>query len=78
MSKNHWIVARPGLLGGKPCVRGTRLSVQFLLELLAGGATQEQILAEYPHLPPEGLEAAIRYAAELAGDHLAAPITKAG
>ena len=58
------IVADPQILGGKPCVRGTRLSVEFLLELAASGATQEQILAQYPQLTPEGLAAAFRYAAE--------------
>ena len=48
-----WIVANPQILDGKPCVRGTRLSVEFLLELAASGATQEQILADYPQLSPE-------------------------
>jgi hypothetical protein len=42
------IVADLKILGGKPCVRGTRLSVELLLELAASGATQEQILAQYP------------------------------
>ena len=64
------IVADPQILGGKPCVRGTRLSVEFLLELAASGATQEEILAQYPQLTPEGLAAAFRYAAEaLKGEH---------
>jgi uncharacterized protein (DUF433 family) len=64
------IVADQQILGGKPCVRGTRLSVEFLLELAASGATQEQILAQYPQLTPEGLAAAFRYAAEaLKGEH---------
>jgi len=64
------IVADPQVLGGKPCVRGTRLSVEFLLELAASGATQEQILAQYPQLTPDGLAAAFRYAAEvLKGEH---------
>ena len=57
------ITAHPGVLGGKPVVAGTRLSVSFLLELVAGGATQSEILAAYPELTPEGLEAALRYAA---------------
>ena len=48
----------PKILGGKPCVRGTRLSVEFLLELAASGATQEQILAQYPQLTQDGLAAA--------------------
>ena len=59
-----WIISRPDLLGGKPCIRGTRLSVDLVLELLAGGATREQILAAYPSLTDEGLTAALRFAAE--------------
>ena len=58
------IVSVPGILGGKPCARGTRLSVEFLLELAASGATQSDILAGYPQLTPEGLAAAFRYAAD--------------
>jgi uncharacterized protein (DUF433 family) len=58
------------ILGGKPCVHGTRLSVEFLLELAATGATQEQILTQYPQLTPDGLAAAFRYAADaLKGEH---------
>jgi uncharacterized protein (DUF433 family) len=64
------IVSDPQILGGKACVRGTRLSVEFLLELAASGATQEQILAQYPQLTPDRLAAAFRYAAEvLRGEH---------
>lgn len=58
------IVSSPQILGGKPTVGGTRLSVEFLLELAASGATQTQILSQYPQLTPEGLAAAFRYAAE--------------
>jgi uncharacterized protein (DUF433 family) len=65
------IVADPGILGGKPCVRGTRLSVEFLLELVASGGTRDDILAQYPQLTPEGLAAAFRYAADvLKGEHV--------
>ena len=65
------IVSNPEILGGKPCVRGTRLSVEFLLELAASGATQEQILAQYPQLTPGGIAAAFRYAASvLKGEHV--------
>ena len=65
------IVSDPQILGGKPCVAGTRLSVEFLLELAASGATQEQILAQYPQLTPDGLAAAFRYAANvLKGEHV--------
>ncbi len=44
-------------------LRGTRLSVEFLLELAASVGTQEQILAQYPQLTPDGLALAFRYAA---------------
>lgn len=64
------IVSDPQILGGKPCVCETRLSVEFLLELVASGATQEQILTQYPQLTADGLAAAFRYAADvLKGEH---------
>ncbi len=62
---DEFIVSDVEILGGKPCVRGTRLSVEFLLELAASGATQADILAQYPQLTPEGLAAAFRYAADV-------------
>jgi uncharacterized protein (DUF433 family) len=49
---------------GKPVVRGTRLTVEFLLRLLASEWTREQILREYPHLTSDGLDAALLFAAE--------------
>jgi uncharacterized protein (DUF433 family) len=60
---NDWIVANPGILGGKPCIKGTRISVEFILELLASGGTREDILHAYPQIPAEGLTAALQYAA---------------
>lgn len=64
------IVSDPQVLGGKPCLRGTRLSVEFLLELAASGATQAQILSQYPQVTPDGLAAAFQYAADaLKGEH---------
>jgi uncharacterized protein (DUF433 family) len=63
----HWrdhIHADPEVLAGKPVVIGTRLSVEFLLGLLGGGWTQEQILANYPSLAPEALQAVFAFAAE--------------
>ena len=53
----------PGILGGKPHIRGTRLSVEFILELFASGATRDEILKSYPQLKPEAIEEALRYAA---------------
>lgn len=65
---DEWIVSNPGILGGKPCVRGTRISFEQILDLLAAGRTQADILAAYPHLPGEGLLAAITYAARVVHD----------
>lgn len=59
-----WIVTNPDILGEKPCVRGTRLSVEFLLELAASGANQAEIMARYPQLKAEALAAAFSYAAQ--------------
>jgi uncharacterized protein (DUF433 family) len=61
---SDWIVADPEILAGKPCIKGTRISVEFVLELLASGATREEILRAYPQIPPEGLTAALQYAAK--------------
>lgn len=57
------ITTDPGILGGKPCVRGTRLSVEFILELIASGASAGQIVEAYPQLTPDDVEAAVLYAA---------------
>jgi uncharacterized protein (DUF433 family) len=62
------IVCNPDILGGKPIVRGTRISVQFLLELLGAGMSISEILEEYPHLEREDILASIRYAARTIAD----------
>jgi uncharacterized protein (DUF433 family) len=59
-----WITTNPGILGGKPCVRGTRISIEHILELLASGATHREILQAHPQITLEGLAAALRYAAQ--------------
>ena len=53
------------VLGGKPVIRGLRLSVAMILELLAKGASSEEILEDYPRLEPEDLQAALLYAHHL-------------
>ena len=50
------------VLCGKPLIRGLRISVEMLLELLAKGATQEEILQDYPQLEPDDLRAVLLYA----------------
>lgn len=50
-------------MGGKPCIRGMRVTVGMILGLLAAGRTEEEILKAYPHLEPEDLREALAYAA---------------
>jgi uncharacterized protein (DUF433 family) len=51
---------------GKPCIRGHRITVQEILEWLSNGASQQQILTDYPQLEPHDFLAVYAYAAELA------------
>ena len=57
------IVANPGILGGKPIVDGTRLSVEHILGLLASGMSNQEIIADYPDLTEESIRAVLSYAA---------------
>jgi len=63
------ITTDPEVRFGKPCVRGHRITVQEILEWLSSGASQQQILADYPQLEPEDFLAVYAYAAELAAGH---------
>ncbi|MBM3150967.1 MAG: DUF433 domain-containing protein [Chloroflexi bacterium] len=60
----HYIDFDPNVLNGKPHVRGTRLSVEFILELIASGATRDEIIQAYPQLTNKALEEALKYAAQ--------------
>jgi len=53
----------PAMMGGKPCIRGMRVTVGTIMGLLASGQTEEQILAAYPYLELDDLRAALAYAA---------------
>ena len=59
------IVINPKVLGGKPVIRGTRISVGFILKLLSSDWTIEKIIENYPHLTREGINAAIEYASNV-------------
>jgi uncharacterized protein (DUF433 family) len=54
----------PKILGGKPHIRGTRLSVEFILELFASGATRDEVLKAYPQLTAAAIEEALKNAAQ--------------
>ena len=62
------IVQTPGVLGGKPTVRGTRMSVEIVLNHLAAGRTRGQILADFGYLEDEDITHCLRYAAWRASD----------
>ena len=53
----------PAVMGGKPCIRGLRVTAGMILGLLATGQTRERILEAYPYLEPEDIDAALAYAA---------------
>lgn len=57
------ITLDPAVMGGKPCVRGLRVTVGTILGLLAAGHSRERILRAYPYLEAEDLDAALAYAA---------------
>ena len=59
-----YIHADPNILRGKPVVRGTRLSVEFLLGLFSAGWSEHQVLENYPTLSPGALQAVFAFAAE--------------
>ena len=58
------ITAHPNILGGKPTIKGTRLAVEFILNLLASDVTEDEILEDYPHITREDIHACLRYAAQ--------------
>jgi uncharacterized protein (DUF433 family) len=60
------ISVSPDVRFGKPCIRGHRITVEEILEWLSGGASQQQILADYPQLEPEDFLAVYAYASDLA------------
>ncbi|TWT45836.1 hypothetical protein RAS1_22710 [Phycisphaerae bacterium RAS1] len=59
------IVANPAVLVGKPIIKGTRISVELVIGLLARGYTAEQVLQQYDHLSFEDIQACLEYAREL-------------
>ena len=58
------LTVEPGKLGGKPCVRGMRISVYDVLSYIASGMTHEEILADFPYLTKEDLLACLAFAAD--------------
>ena len=65
MTWNDRIAVDPDVLVGKPVIKGTRIAVEFIIDLMARGWTPEQILVEYDHLSTEDIRACLMYAGEL-------------
>ena len=57
------IIANHKILSGKPIIKGTRISVEFIFELLASNVSEEEILRDYSHIAKEDIHACLRYAA---------------
>jgi uncharacterized protein (DUF433 family) len=69
MTELHRITTNPQLCGGRPCIRNMRIRVKDILDMLASGANNEEILEDYPYLEREDIKAALQYAAQQM-DHL--------
>lgn len=70
------IIFNPKILGGKPIIKGTRISVDFILELLSSGMSIDEIIKEYTHLKREDILDALDYAAKtIKREEIISPIT---
>jgi uncharacterized protein (DUF433 family) len=64
------ITIDPQVCFGKPCIKGTRIWVSLILDFLASGESEAQVLATYPQLEPDDVRAALAYAAEVARERI--------
>jgi len=71
------IVSDPAVMMGKPVIKGTRITVELVLEKLAAGETVEQLLEAHPRLTREGIQAALSFAAETLRSDVVYPIGEA-
>ena len=75
MPKLDRITAHPAILGGKACIRGMRIAVSLVVNLVASGLSTDEIIAEYPDLEPEDIRQALLHAAWVTDDVIFAPIS---
>jgi uncharacterized protein (DUF433 family) len=69
------IAVNPKVMGGKPIVKGTRITVEQILRLLAKGLETKEILRDYPHLSRDDIAAVLIYAAKVTGEEEIYPVT---
>lgn len=72
--KDH-IEINPQVLVGKPVIRGTRISVELVLQMIAAGVSETEILDNYPSLSPDDLRACVAYAADLVASEEVYPLS---
>lgn len=77
MDWREHIETDPQVMGGKPVLKGTRITVEILLEWLAAGWSEEQLFANYPRLTPEGLKAVFAFSRELVSEQLYHSVSRA-
>lgn len=75
MYKN-FIMSDPAIMLGKPVIKGTRVTVELILEKFASGETIEQIIESHPHLSREAIQAALAYAVEVFKCDIVYPIAE--
>ena len=68
------IIVNPKILAGKPIIKGTRIAVEFVLDLLANGWTNEKILKNYPQIKQEDITAVLKYATEILTEEKVYPL----
>ena len=73
----NWITSDPQICGGKPCIKGTRIAVDVILDKLAAGESQKQILDAHPRLKEEAIHAAIAFASDNLKADIVYPLKKA-
>jgi len=70
MDWREYIAVDPHICHGQVCIKGTRIPVSLILDNLAAGVSEQELLRSYPTLTPEAIRAALAYAAELAKEQL--------
>jgi uncharacterized protein (DUF433 family) len=74
MNYRDHISSNPKVMLGKPCIKGTRITVELVLEKLSEGATPQDILTMYPHLNSDDISAVLMYAADMVANEVFAPV----
>jgi len=71
------ITFNPDIMGGQACIRGMRIPISLIVNLIANGMTRDEIIKEYPDLEPEDIKEALRYASWLTREELHPAVIKA-